>query len=71
MSNQQIINALHQHGIRTMGDLDAWSESRGLTRAAALVSLVGPDAADLIIGILAVRIARARVSPHGGERRSA
>jgi hypothetical protein len=58
MSNQQIIDTLKRAGVRTLGDLDSWARVRGYSRQEALGVLVGVEAADLILGLLAVRMAR-------------
>lgn len=63
MSNSKIIATLREAGIRTVGDLDKWRESRGLGRWAALEALVGESAADRLLMRLAMRHARKKGKP--------
>lgn len=58
MTNQQTITILAKNQIHTIGDLDAWARARRLSRWEALSVLVGVDAANLIIGLLAVNAAK-------------
>jgi hypothetical protein len=51
--NQLIIDRLKSQGINTIGDLDKWRGAQ--SRYAALVRLVGSDAADDILNRLAIR----------------
>lgn len=57
MTNPEILATLRKHEIRTVGDLDHYASIRQLSRWHALAQLVGEEAADLVLGLLAVRIA--------------
>ncbi len=63
MSNQDILQTLNRHEIRTVGDLDHYASIRGLSRWHALAQLVGQDAADQIIAAVAVKMARQQDNP--------
>lgn len=68
MTNEQILTTLHRHAIYTVGDLDHYAEIRRLSRWHALAQLVGAEAADLVMGLLAVRLCRtlaAEAKPRG------
>ena len=58
MTNQQILATLRKHDIKTVGDLDSWARVRKLSRWEALGVLVGVEAADRVLGALAVRMTR-------------
>ncbi len=66
MNDPQILATLHRNKLRTLGDLDSWARVRRLSRWQALGVLVGVQAADRILGALAVR--QLQQSP---ERRTA
>ena len=67
MSNPEILETLNRHEIKTVGDLDHYADIRQLSRWAALAQLVGQDAADHVLAVLAVRVAQ----QHTSERRAA
>jgi hypothetical protein len=60
MTNQQILTTLKRADIKTLADLDRWAAIRRLSRWEALGVLVGVEAADRVLGALAVSMARAR-----------
>lgn len=56
MSNPEILTTLQRAEIRTVGDLDHYAEIRQLSRWHALAQLVGAEAADHVLAVLAVRL---------------
>ncbi len=62
MTNEEILETLQRHEIRTVGDLDHYADIRQLSRWHALAQLVGQDGADLVLGLLALRVAQQSTS---------
>lgn len=61
-TNQDILTTLHRHEIRTVRDLDHFADVRRLSRWHALAQLIGDEAADRVLDLLAVRLAERKAA---------